>query len=51
MADSVPDPQPPIDDDVTGLPGLRTWPLVYTLVLGSFVVWVILLTALSRAFS
>jgi hypothetical protein len=51
MADSVPDPQSSLDDDLTDLPVLSTWPWVYTFVLGSFVVWVILLTALSRAFS
>ena len=39
------------EGESTGLPGLRTWPRVYALVLVSFVVWVALLTLLSRAFS
>lgn len=39
------------DDESTELPGLRTWPRVYAFVLISFVVWVVLLTLLSRAFS
>jgi hypothetical protein len=38
-------------DDTTGLPGLRTWRSVYTLVLITFAVWVVLLIALTRAFS
>jgi len=40
-----------VDDDETGLPGLRTWPRVYLFVLGVFVVWVVLLTALTLMFS
>jgi hypothetical protein len=39
------------EDESTGLPGFRTWPRVYAFVLVSFVVWVALLTLLSRAFS
>lgn len=42
-------PEPP--DDVTGLPGLRTWASVYLLVGVVFVVYVILLTTLSRVFA
>ena len=38
-------------DDDTSLPGLRTWPAVYAFVLGTFAFWVVLLSALSRAFS
>lgn len=38
-------------DEATGLPWPRTWPGVYLVVLGSFVVWVALLVALGRAFS
>jgi hypothetical protein len=45
------DSQVATDDDATGLPGLRTWPAVYAVVLGAFVLWIVLLTALSRAFS
>jgi hypothetical protein len=51
MADSPPDPQRGADDETTDLPWLRTWPAVYAFVLGSFVVWIVLLTTLSRAFS
>ena len=40
-----------VDDDVTGLPGLRTWRAVYLFVVAVFVVYVVLLTALSRAFA
>ncbi|HEY2881810.1 MAG TPA: hypothetical protein VGJ15_05240 [Pirellulales bacterium] len=39
----------PNDDNITDLPLLHSWPAVYAFVLGSFVLWVLLLTALSRA--
>jgi hypothetical protein len=52
MAESTrPDLESRIDDEVTGLPGLASWASVYLFVLGSFVVWVVLLSLLSRAFS
>lgn len=35
----------------TGLPAVRTWPAVYALVAGAFVVWVTLLVLLGRVFS
>ncbi len=35
----------------TGLPGLRSWRLVYLCVLGTLLLWVGLLTILSRLFS
>jgi hypothetical protein len=35
----------------TGLPGFKTWPAVYVFVMVTFVVWVVLLEALMRAFS
>jgi hypothetical protein len=38
------------DDQSTGFPALRTWRGVYLVVIGIFCVWVVLLTALSRAF-
>lgn len=38
-------------DDDTGVPGLRTWGRVYTLVVVSFVIWVALLTTLMRVYS
>jgi hypothetical protein len=50
----IPPSSPPgdaIDDDVTGLPGLSSWPKVYLFVLGVFVLWVALLTMLSMMFS
>ena len=37
-------------DEGTGLPALRTWRSVYGVVIGIFITWVVLLTALSRAF-
>jgi hypothetical protein len=40
-----------IDSEETGLPGFKTWPAVYWFVFVTFVVWVVLLEALSRAFS
>ena len=42
------EPQP---DDNTGLPGLRSWKAVYLVVFATFVVWVVLLTSLTRSFS
>jgi len=39
------------EDEATGLPWPRTWRGVYLLVLGSFVVWVGLLVALTVLFS
>jgi hypothetical protein len=38
-------------DEVTGLPALRTWPRVYLFVLVVFIVYVVLLTALTRGFA
>ena len=38
-------------DDTTGLPGLQTWRGVYLFVFGMFVVYVVLLTILSRVFA
>lgn len=40
-----------VDDDVTGLPGLRSWTAVYLFVVAVFIAYVVLLTALSRAFA
>jgi len=39
------------DDDRTGLPGLRTWRGVYVFVLGCFLLWVMLLIALTAFYS
>ena len=44
-------PSNPVDDAVTGLPGLRSWRAVYLFVFGCFVLWVVLLAALTRVFS
>ena len=40
-------PPPPVDDEVTGLPGLRSWRTVYVVVLGVFALWVALLSWLT----
>jgi hypothetical protein len=45
----VKNPDP--NDDKTGLPGLPTWPRVYWLVAGSFILWVALLVTLTLTFS
>ena len=42
-------PAPP--DEATGLPGLRSWRAVYLFVLGTLLLWIVLLTALTRYFS
>jgi hypothetical protein len=44
-------PEQTPNDDATGLPGLRTWRGVYTFVLATFAIWVVLLIALTRAYS
>jgi hypothetical protein len=38
-------------DELTGLPGLRTWRGVYVFVFGCFILWVALLLALMVSFS
>ncbi|MSU70008.1 MAG: hypothetical protein EXS39_04380 [Opitutaceae bacterium] len=38
-------------DELTGLPWLRTWRGVYLAVFGIFLLWIGLLTALTRMFS
>jgi hypothetical protein len=49
----VPAPQPPSDnqDEIIGLPGLATWRHVYLLVFACFVLWVLLLLALTAFYS
>jgi hypothetical protein len=42
---------PPIDDNSTGLPWPMTWRGVYLFVLGSFIVWVVLLATLAEVYS
>jgi len=41
----------PDDEKSTGLPALPTWPLVYIFVMATFILWIVLLLALSRAFT
>ena len=41
---------PPMNDDDTGLPFLRTWSAVYAFVLATFALTVALLTALTLAY-
>jgi hypothetical protein len=43
--------KPPPTDSDTGLPLLRRWRSVYFAVLGIFVLWVVLLTWLTRHFA
>jgi hypothetical protein len=38
------------ESETTGLPGLRSWRGVYLLVLGVLVLWIGLLTALTRMY-
>lgn len=49
----VPATEPPADrrDETTGIPGLRTWHYVYLFVFASFVLWVLLLLALTEFYS
>ena len=41
----------PDPDEETDVPGLATWTRVYVFVVGAFLLWVLLLTALMRTFS
>jgi hypothetical protein len=51
-ADIPPTNAPPNkQDELTGLPGLRTWRNVYFFVFGCFVLWVLLLLALTVIYS
>jgi hypothetical protein len=38
------------EDEATGLPGVHTWRGVYALVFGCFILWVLLLLALTVSF-
>jgi hypothetical protein len=38
-------------DELTSLPGLRTWRQVYLFVFGCFILWVVLLLALTVHYS
>ncbi len=38
-------------DEATGLPGVATWPGVYFFVFASFILWVLLLLALTMSYS
>jgi len=51
VAGGVPHPAPkPPDNGTTGLPGLHTWPQLYTFVLACFVLWLVLLFGLELVF-
>ena len=43
-------PSPEVDDELTGVPGFRTWWRVYLFVFGFFVAVVIALTVFTRVF-
>jgi hypothetical protein len=43
--------KPPVDDETTGLPGLRTWRQVYVAVIVIFLAWVGLLAVLGGLFA
>ena len=45
------EPKNRIDEEGTGLPGFRTWRGVYLVVLGTFVLWVVLLALLTGIYS
>ena len=45
------EPTPDGKDELTGLPGLRTWRGVYIFVFGCFVLSVVLLVALTAIYS
>ena len=45
----IPPPENP--DDATGLPGIREWRTVYTVVFGIFVLWIGLLAWLTAAYA
>lgn len=51
-ASKRPRPQTPAEltDQVTGLPGLKTWPRVYAVIVVSFLIWVALLYLLGKVF-
>jgi hypothetical protein len=49
--DPRPPSEPPDDDAATGVPMLRTWRAVYLFVGGVFVLWLVLLTLLTRWFA
>ena len=45
------DPPPAPPDEATGLPGFRSWRGVYLAVFGTFLLWIVLLTILTRLYS
>jgi hypothetical protein len=51
MKDPAATEPPARESEETGLPFFNTWKRVYLFVLGSFVFWVALLIALTKAFS
>ena len=51
MTETPGNPPAPKTDESAESSSSGNWPVIYAVVLGSFVLWVVLLTALSRAFS
>jgi hypothetical protein len=51
MKSEKPTPPSGLNDNHTGLPGLSSWPKVYWLVAASFILWVMLLLALTKMFA
>ena len=45
------EPPAPVNETETGLPFFRTWRGVYVFVFGCFLVWVVMLFALTLSFS
>lgn len=45
------DAPPAGDDEMIGLPGFRTWRSVYIFVAVTFILWVVLLLALTLSYS
>ncbi len=51
MIPAQPLPKTPPDDELPGVPGFRSWGMVYLFVFGWFVLVVALLAVFTRAFS
>lgn len=49
--DAPPVSKEKVDNEATGVPWFRTWRRVYLFVLGVFILWVSLLTALTMIFT
>jgi hypothetical protein len=51
LADAPREPAETNNSEATGLPWLHTWRGIYVFVIGCFVLWVVLLFALTKIFS